>query len=407
MNLKLNVRWLPACMAVIGCLALIACGAESQPLEAPAPTSAVAQLPTATAEPTPAPAPTETPEPTAMPVPTATAEPAAPTATPTPEPTATPVPSPTAVPYPAVRGIVDVTNRGWPRDVETSDGVVTIEQPPQRVLSYSLGHDEILLALLTTDRIAAVGPFTADPAYSNVADVARGLPSFEKGVENVLAANPDLVVVSKFTDADIVDLIEEAGVPVVRPALESSSEGNLPAILLMGYMLGVEDRALELVAEIEDRLALVTERVPPVGDPERPAVISIARYSDVIYAAGSGSTEGGIIETAGGVNAAARDGIEGHKTVSVESIAAMDPDVILLTQPPEYGSAQLQDDLMNHPALASVSAVADGMVLTVDPTLYTTLSHWNVRGIEETALLLYPDMFSDVTFSDFEPYLGE
>ena len=94
--------------------------------------------------------------------------------------------------------------------------------------------------------------------------------------------------------------------------------------------------------------------------------------------------------------------------MSLESIAADQSRCSpLITQPPEFGAAELRDDLMNHPALSSVPAVTDDMVLTVDPRLYTTLSHWNVRGIEHTALSLYPDQFSDVTFTDFEPLSGE
>ena len=185
-------------------------------------------------------------------------------------------------------------------------------EPPQRILSYSLGHDEMVLAIVTTDRVAAVGRFTADPAYSNIADFASNLPVYEKGVENVLAADPDLVIVSNYTDADIIKLIQEAGVTVVRPSLESSAEGNIPNILLIGYMLGVEERALELAAEIEDRLSLVTDRVPQPGDDSRPVVLALTKYSDKIYAAGEGTTEGGIIETAGGVNAAAEEGLSAH-----------------------------------------------------------------------------------------------
>ena len=412
MTARLNLLHLSAMLATVVVAALLsqACGTEAQPVAKSGTVPTAAPVSTPLPPDTPQPAPTS--RPAATPSPPDTPRPA-PTVVPTsrPRPTVRPVPTPspepTVVAYPAVPGIVDLFNRGWPREVETSEGLVRLDGPPQRVLSYSLGHDEILIALIDTGRFAAVGPFTGDPAYSNVADLVVGLPTYEKGVENVLAAQPDLVVVSKFTDADIVDLIEEAGVPVVRPALESSAEGNIPTILLMGYMLGVEDRALELVADIEDRLAQVSERVPPAGDASRPAVLSIARYSDIIYAAGSGSTEGGIVVAAGGVNAAARDGIEGHQAVSIESIAAINPDVILVTQPPEFGAAELRDDLMNHPALSSVPAVTDDMVLTVDPRIYTTLSHWNVRGIEHTAQLLYPDRFSDVTFTDFEPLSGE
>ena len=337
-----------------------------------------------------------TAQPTSTPVPTAT-----------PEPTATPVPEPTVVPYPAVSGIVDPTNRGWPRDVELGDEVVSIEEPPMRVLAYSLGHDEILLALMNTDRFAAVGPFTGDPAYSNVADLASGLPTFESGVENVLAANPDLVLASRYTDADVVGLIKEAGVTVARTVLDGSASGNIANILLVGYMLGVEERALELVEEIEGKLDLVAERVPPIGDADRPTVIATTKYADSIYVAGSDTTEGGIIEGGGGINAAARDGVVSHQVVSIESIAAMNPDVIVIAQPVVYGANEYRDELLNHPALASVPAIVNNELHLVDSRQYTTLSHWNVRGIEHTAQLLYPGRFNDVTFEDFEPYSGE
>ena len=217
---------------------------------------------------------------------------------------------------------------------------------------------------------------------------------------------PDVVVVSRYTKADLVALLREAGVPVVRTALENSAAGNIPNLLLLGYLFGVEERALQLTAEIEERIALVTERVPPPGDRSALAVLAIARFADTIYAAGGGSTEGGIIETAGAANAAARAGIDGHRTVSIESLAALAPDVILITQPAESGGTALRDELLAAPALAAVPAVASGRVLVVESRYYTTLSHWNVRGIEETARLLYPDRFSDVRFADFAPYEG-
>ena len=412
MNSRLCSVFVITLLAAIAAFSLVACGADSEPAEAPSVASSSAPPPTPAPEPTPVPEPTSAPlpSPTAAPVvvaaPTATTVPE-PTATAAPEPTATPVPTPTAVPYPAVAGIVDPSNRGWPREIETPDGVVVIEGPPQSVLSYSLGHDEMVLAMLSTDRVAAVGKFTADPAYSNIAEFAGSLPIYEKGVENVLAAAPDLVIVSKYTDADIVDLIEEAGVTVVRPALESSAEGNIPNILLIGYMLGVEERAMELAADIENRLSAVNDRVPPVGDDSRPVVLALTNYSEKIYAAGGSTTEGGIIVAGGGVNAAAEEGLSTHQEISLESIAAMNPDVILVTQPPAFGGIQFRDELLSNAVLAAVPAVADGEVHLVDSRRYTTLSHWNVRGIENTALLLYPDLFSETEFADFEPYAGQ
>ena len=395
-------------------VSLMACGSAAQPTGQPA---ATVPLPTATPAPpadTPVPAPT-VPAPTALPtatkvaatalpVPTTAPQPAS---TPEPTPTTEPTPVPTEEPYPAVPGIVDPSNHGWPREIETVEGRITLEGPPQRVLTYSLGHDEILLSLLPRERIAAIGKFTGNESYSNVAAWVEGLTVYEKGAENVLAQQPDLFIASRSTKEDIVSLIKEAGVPVARPSLENSSRGNIPNILLYGYMLGVEDRALELVSEIEARLGTITGRVPAPGDPARPVTMSITRYSDTLYVPGSNSTVGGIMETAGGANAAARDGIEGIQKVSLESVAALNPDVIFITQTAESGGDALREDLLNHPALGQVPAIVNGEIHVMGSKQFTTLSHWNVRGIERAAQILYPDLFSGVTFTDFEPYTGE
>ena len=171
-------------------------------------------------------------------------------------------------------------------------------------------------------------------------------------------------------------------------------------------MFGTEERALELVADIRSRLALVSERVPPPGDESRPAVISISRYSDSISVSAGGTTGSAIVETAGGVDAAARDGLDGFQTISVESIAAMNPDFVIIPQAGD-GAVTLRDDLLKDPVLASVPAIANGEVHIVDAPSFITLSHWNVRGIERTAEIMFPDRFADVTFTDFVPYGGE
>ena len=421
MTIKANLRYLIAVVVImaVASFALAACGSAAEPTEPPAPAATTA--PTAAPEPTampqptepPAPAPTAAPtaapEPTAMPQPTEPPTPAptaAPTAAPRPTNTPEPTPAPTAEPYPAVSGIVDPSNLGWPREVETSEGKITLEGPPQRILTYSLGHDEMVLALAQPERIAALGKFTGNPSYSNVAELAPQFPVYEKGAENVLAQNPDIFIVSRSTKADIVELVKEAGVPVARPDLEDAAEGHVSQILLLGYMLGAEERALELTAEIRQRLEAVAEPVPPPGDASRPAVISITRWSDSISISGGGTTGSDIIEAAGGVNAAARDGIDGFQKISVESILAMNPDFILIPQDGE-GAVKLRDDLMNDPVLATVPSVVNEQIHIVHPPNYIVLSHWTVRGVERTAEILFPDRFADVEFTDFEPYSGE
>ncbi len=360
---------------------LIACGStDPTPIAVPAPTVA----------------PTQTPAPT----PTAKAEVLPPTATAIPPAlTATPIPEPTPNPW-VIDAIVDPENFGWPRVVRSGDAIVEIPAPPERVHTLSLGHDEIIVAIAGAARMVGIGSFTANETYSNVAAEVADLPKIKRDPEQVVSLSPDLVIASKFTKQDLVDSIAGTGITVVRTVLETSVGGHEANIRALAYILGEEESAEALIAEIRERIAFVAGLTEDVAPVDRLSVLSIARFSDSISAAGADTTEGGIIEQAAGVNAAAEAGLEGHNTISAESIIAMNPDVIVITQP-DPGASALKDDLLGNPVLASVPAVANGMVLLGDAKYFTTLSHWNVRGIEELAVELYPDLFADVTFTDF------
>lgn len=346
--------------------------------------------------------PTHTPvPPTSTPVPTAT--PVPPTATPIPP---TPVP-PTATPAPDysafsdVPGIVDPTNFGWPREIETSEGLVTIDAPPAIAHFASLGHAEIAFGLIDQSRVAAIYSFFADPEGSNIADQVDDLRVIGLEPEEVVALEPDVVVVSKFTNPDLVAVFKEAEIPVVRTALEGSN-GDIPNILLMAYILGAEDRGLELAEEVRSRLEFVRQRVADANVPEseRTSVLSISSYGD-IWAAGAGSNVDSIIKDAGGVNAAAE--IDNFQQISIESIAAMNPDLIIVTQPMESGLA-FAETLKTSPVLQDVAAIQNDQIHVVKTRHFTTLSHWNVRGVETLAKMLHPEDFADVEFEDFAQY---
>ena len=47
----------------------------------------------------------------------------------------------------------------------------------------------------------------------------------------------------------------------------------------------------------------------------------------------------------------------------------------------------------------------NGEIYYVPPRYHTTLSHWNVRGIEDLAKLLFPSHFSDVAFEEFSQFV--
>jgi len=345
--------------------------------------------------------------PAAPPTPATTESGSAPTAAPPTSITSTAVPPSgppsTTAAYKAdwskVPGIVDPTNFGWPRRVKSATGDVEIRQKPQRVHTLSLGADEITLALVPPSRVVAVGTFTADPNFSNVADLVKDIPKIKRDAESILATKPDIVLVSQFTNAALVKQLQDAGVTVALaepPGGDPAArvlEGYETSILYLGYVLGEEKAAEELAGKALARLKALVEVIPNVE--QKPRVLF---YLGKKFANGKGTTADGIIRAAGGINVASEAGINRAQEIGLESLAAMRPDVIVVWA---FDMEEQKQTLVTHPALQDVPAVRNGRIFGLPPKHIDTLSHWNQRGVESLARILWPDAFAKVNLEPF------
>ncbi|MCY4530595.1 MAG: ABC transporter substrate-binding protein [Chloroflexi bacterium] len=327
----------------------------------------------------------------------------APTAVPTPVPEPTPEPTPTPVPvssfFEGVRGIVDHTNDGWPREVEGLNGLVSIPAKPQRIITASVGHDEMTLALVPRDRLVGVGSATKNATYSNVASLVQHITQVSRDPETIIAQAPDVIVTSPFFPAEAIEALSKIGIAVVQTELKHDPEARINSILLMGYIFGEEERAIEFAAEVSERhgsLIAVTGKSAP-----KPNVLALTQYSDKLWVAGGNSTEGGVITAAGGINAAEEAGIEGNQTTSLEGVIAMNPEVIVIAQPLEFGAGEFRQELLSNEALAELPAIKNNQVHIVEGKHFTTLSYWNIRGAEDLARILWPSDFPEASNEPF------
>ncbi len=369
-------------------LALAACSSESPAPVAPSATPTRAPTAVPTTAPTQAPAATPT---------------AVPTQAPAPEPTAAPQPTPTPKsapnPFEGVQGILDPANFGWPREVEGLNGQATIPAKPLRIITASVGHDEITLALVHRSRLVGVGGATKSSTFSNVAALVQDIAEISRDPETIIAQAPDVVVTSPFFPAEAIESLSKTGIPVVQTELKHDPEARIDSILLMAYIFGEEERALEFAAEVRDRHdALVA--VTSVAEP-RPRVLALTQYSDKLWVAGSNSTEGGVILAAGGINAAEEAGIDANQTTSLEGVIAMNPDVIIIAQPIDYGAGEFRQSLLDNEALAEIPAIANDRVYVVESKHFTTLSYWNIRAAEDLARILWPEDFPEPSTASF------
>ena len=360
------------------------------------PTSAPSIPPTTSPVSTTVPPVTQAPAPTEVPAVSPTP---APTTAPTAQPEPTPTPQPAINYFEGVPGIVDSTNFGWPREVEGLNGITSIPSKPLRIITASVGHDEMTLALVPKERLVGVGSSTKSVTYSNVASLVQEIAEITRDPETIITQSPDVVVTSPYFAAEGIDALLRLGIPVIQTDLQQGPEARINNILFMGYIFGEEDRAIEFATEVRDRYESLVA-VTGIAEP-KPRVLALTQFSDTIWTAGSNSTEGGVITAAGGINAAEEAGIEGNQTTSLEGVIAMSPEVIVIAQPVEFGAAEFRESLLDNEALAEVPAIKNNQVHLIEGKHFTTLSYCNIRGAEDLAHLLWPDLFPEPSTTPF------
>ena len=140
---------------------------------------------------------------------------------------------------------------------------------PQRVASINLSADEVLVEILPPGRLVSVTRWADAEGTSNVVGrVPKSVHRFVKAdMEQLVALEPDLVVVSEYTDADFMKQLERSGLRVHRMLGLSTLAGVRGAILDLGRAVGEDEAARRLVAAYDAMLAELNRRLTGATKP--------------------------------------------------------------------------------------------------------------------------------------------
>lgn len=252
---------------------------------------------------------------------------------------------------------------------------------PRRVASMNLAADEILVEILPADRLVLVTRWVDTPGTSNIvgrvpASVAR-IPKAD--MERLVALSPDLVVVSQYTDADFLNLLERSGIRHHRMVGLDSLAGIRAAILDLGRVVGAEEAARKAVARYDATLADLARRLAGV---RKPRVL----YWSGAMTAGADTAIGAIIEGAGAVNVGRELGVQGIAPVGAERAFVADPDFVLVGTWPGA-----ETSVRDHPLLSQLRAVREGRIVVMPTELLVALSQFTADACWDLASRLHPD----------------
>ncbi len=255
-----------------------------------------------------------------------------------------------ALPAPA-RMVTDSAGRA----VEVPERIETVfaAGPPAAIFLYVLAPETMVgwpRALRESER-----PYIAPP-YRDLPETGRLTGrGGEANLERVIAAEPDLILdfgSVRDTYVDLANRVQaQTGIPYVL--IDGRFEATAAALRLMGEILGVEERAERLAADVEGTLAEIDRILAEVPENARPRVY-LARGPSGLETGTRGSINTEILERAGAINVADAPGRGRIVQASIEQVIVANPDTIV-TWSPEFYRA-VQDD----PLWAGIEAVRRG-----------------------------------------------
>ena len=303
-----------------------------------------------------------------------------PTPSPVEEPLVTPVTAVFTCDAAVVAGEPDAS--AFPLEISDSVGnTVTLEAPPQRVVSLSAGHTEILYAIGAGDQVTAVDSTSDCPQEAN--DLPK-VDAFTPSVEAIAELEPDLVVIF-FDPGDLQSSLQGLDIPVLNLASPESVEGVYDQVELLGEATGQVDEATDLVADMQTAVEEIRSEIGDVAD--APTVFH--EIDNTYFTAGPGSFIADLYDILGAENIADATG-QAFPQMSAEAIIEADPEVIVLA---DEDAGETPDTVKARPGWDNISAVQNGRVHIVDPDIVSRPGPRLVEALRTLAAYLYPELF--------------
>jgi iron complex transport system substrate-binding protein len=249
-------------------------------------------------------------------------------------------------------------------------GGVTIPAAPERIVSASASHTEILYEI-------GAGPFViATDLFSNhppEAEQTEKIDAFNLNVEAVAALDPDLVVLA-FDPGGALDALSGLGIPTLLFDPPVTLSDVYSQVTSLGAATGHTEGAASLVAGMEDGIARVAA--------SREGEAAFTYYHELdptLFSVASGTFIGSLYGLLGLESIVAPSDADplGYAQLTAEFILEADPDFIFLADTRCCGESAAT--VAARPGWDALSAVREGRVVELDDDI---ASRWGPRLVD-------------------------
>ena len=214
------------------------------------------------------------------------------------------------------------------------------------VASINLCADELVLSIAAPEQVLTVSWLAADPEESLLAAQAARYPLNYGSAEELLRFHPDVVIAGAYTNAFTRALLARLGYRIIELEPEDLIADIARNVRLVAAAVGREKRGDTLVAELHAR----EQQIAAARPTHSPAAVVVRPGG---FTVGDHSLADELMKLAGLRNVAAEQGLDHWGSLSMETLLASRPDLIVLTG---YRASQpsLANAVLEHPALRLV-----------------------------------------------------
>jgi iron complex transport system substrate-binding protein len=302
------------------------------------------------------------------------------------------------------------------RDIK--DRNVTIKKPLEHIVVLTASLGELIKVLGAENRIVAVCNDTS--IQKKLLPDLSGLPNLGMSktpdMELLIEFMPDIVFSNEYTDPDLINKLESAGITVVCLPCHGSLSSTRYALKDLGYVLGETDKADEFISWQNSYLDLVSERISALSEEDRPRVLYSWSLGEKIGTSGRECPTKGLIESAGGIDIAA-EMLGEYIEVDPEWVIEHNPSIIVEEGLGYYTEASYEindaskakgliESFANSTNFERMDAVRDERIYVLSSSLISSNECW--IGLIYMAKLFHPKLFEDLDpFAINQEYLDK
>lgn len=272
----------------------------------------------------------------------------------------------------------------------------SFEKAPQRIMTLSMGLDNVVLGLVPPERMVAINYLADDGKSSNIVKYGKLFEQKIKkpSVERIMSLRPEVVFVNVWTDKTIITSLRDLGIKVIVLNNPKNLDGVRKNVRAVSQVLQIEAKGEELVGKMDAKLAEIHRKLEKHIAKGKKNVVLLSLMTSY---GGSGCIYDDMCKEAGVINGISAIGLKNGQALTKELLLKTKAEILLMPVYNDHGTFDTQGFIKQYtedPALQPLPAIKNKKFYFPREGYTYNTSQDVVFGIQEIALAAYGEDFA-------------